>query len=100
MPAFLLSIENSILPKMQIRPCCIHMTIYNHRVAKYLPLRFIIKQITDVNASYGSVFKPKINALHVIHRLVLVKINQSAVIGTGTDSRNFCYCFRDTVDDF
>ena len=27
LPTFLLSIENSILPKMQIRPCCIHMTI-------------------------------------------------------------------------
>ena len=26
-PAFSLSIENSVLPKLQIRPCCIHMTI-------------------------------------------------------------------------
>ena len=48
MPAFSLSIENSILPKMQIRPCCIHMTICNssvkylyHRLAKFEHYRMI-----------------------------------------------------------
>ena len=46
LPAFPLSTENSILPKMQIRPCCIHMMICIHLKQPQIRKKKISKTFT------------------------------------------------------